>query len=1047
MLSCLAGRQQGDTPDAALLPSRGPVMAAARAYASSFFNASQSCSYTESRMSAFVAILLLAGCLAICSGALNRRVVLSQGELTTFSLGSDGVRGRFLREGSEAEAVYLLGLPRSEEEAVLASLNACGAKLLHPIPTDHWLLRSSGACIVSVCTTYPDLTAAPLPDDFKVSLAMAPLRAASVEATIAIQQSGHSDLVVGPLSGAKRMMMAAEDVGVKASLSPSELALPPSLSYVKTRSEGGVTRVLLLALGAKPTDQTAAASWATSLAMELTTALPHAVPACYPIVKAVGTTGAVEVALCLPDVDAAVSWLATQPSVIWVEYVTQKKTTNLLASAQMQTGRVAPPLPDDGGARGYHPLWEAGLDGAGQLVGVVDVGLDMGSCYFWDPAFANFSSDPANLYTDPDTGTRYFHNNAHRKASGLVPYYFGRRDFNASMHGTHISGSIAGSRYGAHPTRQPDHATGQAPAAKLAFFDASNATIGYIDISSDYETSFGVLYRKVSGRLGTAVPPSHTVETLIGATSGNDAEAPNTQLTGNVLSTALSKNVVAVGATDNYSPVMIGIATLLAANDSMLTIPSRFMSPAQYAVKAKAVNQSGATQSEVVVPLVGWRFPRRTWSSVQNMTLELVLADPLDACTPLVGNYTGKVVLAMLGNCMLANRASGMLFAGGAELANSPIPLMGLSGLLGSQLMDMFAKGWKVTLTSYQNPYGNAMYFSSYGATLSSNASVALTQDVRIKPEVMAPGYLLSAYSDGRYTGTMDRCQTLALGGTSMASASATGAVTLVRQYFTDGYYPTGARVRSNAFNPSASLLKAMLVASTTNMSSITSSGLTPYDVRHGFGFMNIGRILPLRGGPATSKLQASSGQSHTYSVHAASQRALIITLAYMDWPAFPGVIPTLVNNLDLRVTTPSGAVLWGNDVRGGDRMNNVEKLVIPRPQSGVYFIQVDAPYLFIDARPQPYSLVLVEEMEEVCMQRHGHAKQLVVFFGAATVGTGGGWGADAVPRACCKVVCRPRGTDQRRGRVVLVDEHRTSQVSSAVNGQQHCESALVVRQ
>ncbi|KAJ9531060.1 hypothetical protein QJQ45_000941 [Haematococcus lacustris] len=30
-----------------------------------------------------------------------------------------------------------------------------------------------------------------------------------------------------------------------------------------------------------------------------------------------------------------------------------------------------------------------------------------------------------------------------------------------------------------------------------------------------------------------------------------------------------------------------------------------------------------------------------------------------------------------------------------------------------------------------------------------------------------------------------------------------------------------------------------------------------------------------------------------------------------------------------------------------------------------------------------------------------------------------------------------PRGTDQRRGRVVLVDEHRTTQVSSAVNGQQ----------
>ncbi|KAJ9515516.1 hypothetical protein QJQ45_021666, partial [Haematococcus lacustris] len=85
----------------------------------------------------------------------------------------------------------------------------------------------------------------------------------------------------------------------------------------------------------------------------------------------------------------------------------------------------------------------------------------------------------------------------------------------------------------------------------------------------------------------------------------------------------------------------------------------------------------------------------------------------------------------------------------------------------------------------------------------------------------------------------------------------------------------------------------------------------------------------------------------------------------------------------------------------------------------------------------------LEEQMAELSMQRHGCAKQLVVFFGAATIGTGGGWGADAVLRACRKVVCRPRGKDQDGGRVVLVDEHRTSRVSSAVNGKQPCEVEL----
>ncbi|KAJ9525604.1 hypothetical protein QJQ45_003376 [Haematococcus lacustris] len=55
----------------------------------------------------------------------------------------------------------------------------------------------------------------------------------------------------------------------------------------------------------------------------------------------------------------------------------------------------------------------------------------------------------------------------------------------------------------------------------------------------------------------------------------------------------------------------------------------------------------------------------------------------------------------------------------------------------------------------------------------------------------------------------------------------------------------------------------------------------------------------------------------------------------------------------------------------------------------------------------------LEKKMAELSMERHGRAKQLVVLFGAAGIGTRGGWGADVVLRACCKVVCWPRGTEQ----------------------------------
>ncbi|GFH19599.1 uncharacterized protein HaLaN_16566, partial [Haematococcus lacustris] len=78
----------------------------------------------------------------------------------------------------------------------------------------------------------------------------------------------------------------------------------------------------------------------------------------------------------------------------------------------------------------------------------------------------------------------------------------------------------------------------------------------------------------------------------------------------------------------------------------------------------------------------------------------------------------------------------------------------------------------------------------------------------------------------------------------------------------------------------------------------------------------------------------------------------------------------------------------------------------------------------------EQFSKQFEDDMAEVSLERHGRAKQLVVFFGVASIGTRGGCGADAVLRACCKVVCRPRGSDPLRGRVVLVDEHRTTRVS-----------------
>ncbi|GFH07274.1 hypothetical protein HaLaN_02056 [Haematococcus lacustris] len=88
----------------------------------------------------------------------------------------------------------------------------------------------------------------------------------------------------------------------------------------------------------------------------------------------------------------------------------------------------------------------------------------------------------------------------------------------------------------------------------------------------------------------------------------------------------------------------------------------------------------------------------------------------------------------------------------------------------------------------------------------------------------------------------------------------------------------------------------------------------------------------------------------------------------------------------------------------------------------------------------------LEEEAAIQSQKRWRIRKQLVVFFGNAGIGTRGGWGAKAVLQACRKVVERPNSggpTDRVKGKVVTVDELRTSRVSSAMNSPQPCEEEL----
>ncbi len=74
---------------------------------------------------------------------------------------------------------------------------------------------------------------------------------------------------------------------------------------------------------------------------------------------------------------------------------------------------------------------------------------------------------------------------------------------------------------------------------------------------------------------------------------------------------------------------------------------------------------------------------------------------------------------------------------------------------------------------------------------------------------------------------------------------------------------------------------------------------------------------------------------------------------------------PNLVNDLDLRVITPSGEVHFGNEaIHAGqrDRINNVEEVKITAPVSGIYTFAVDATSIGSGPR-QSYALVITGDL------------------------------------------------------------------------------------
>jgi hypothetical protein len=230
------------------------------------------------------------------------------------------------------------------------------------------------------------------------------------------------------------------------------------------------------------------------------------------------------------------------------------------------------------------------------------------------------------------------------------------------------------------------------------------------------------------------------------------------------------------------------------------------------------------------------------------------------------------------------------------------------------------------------------------------------TNDGRIKPDVVVPGRWVASTSSDRFIDTMN-CDTELKSGTSMATPTAAGLAALVRQYFVDGFYPDGRPNPAMGFAPSAALIKAALIASAVDLTTLGCSDVRPIPSRdQGWGMIQLDRVLHFadapfrllvtdRGGPFASSADAAVVSDFRLM----SPGPLKVVLVWTDPPSTSLAETNLVNDLDLVVAGPDGTFLGnqfaeGVSVRGGsgDRLNNVEVVWRPEARPGRWTVSVD---------------------------------------------------------------------------------------------------------
>ncbi|TAL49465.1 MAG: T9SS type A sorting domain-containing protein [Chitinophagaceae bacterium] len=240
-----------------------------------------------------------------------------------------------------------------------------------------------------------------------------------------------------------------------------------------------------------------------------------------------------------------------------------------------------------------------------------------------------------------------------------------------------------------------------------------------------------------------------------------------------------------------------------------------------------------------------------------------------------------------------------------------------------------YPAGFKTVVGGYQT----AKNVLTVGATLrtgviASFSSRGPVKDGRTKPEVTADGSSTRSTIPGNNYGGAS--------GTSMSCPAVAGGLALLYERY--GIVVGGT--------PKSGLMKALLC------NGASEQGNTGPDYTYGFGGMNLLRSVDMLNNSRYFISTISNGGTNTHTISVPAGTAQLKVMLYWHDPA--AALPasqTLVNDLDLDITSPGSVLPWKLDTvpanvnnaatTAADHINNIEQVTIINPASGNHSVRI----------------------------------------------------------------------------------------------------------